>query len=224
MKKGGCQSASSLSFPSLPPLLTINNRHAATCHPFLPSPLPPRPRRAHPLSPSLPSPTLHPITFSGHPSMPLIRIHSHTFQISSPYSTEEKPVGQKELAALDRLRAENIRNNMAKQMDKEGNWPLVGQALAEFEARVEVADQEYEFPEQQAVAPARKGTFDKEVEKIAEDLAWQHLQQKAGIEPTAVALQELARKLAKEPDVQAEARRRLEVRSEVALSAIEDLL
>lgn len=154
--------------------------------------------------------------------MTQIRIHSHSFQLSDPY-TSGRPVGPEELFQLDRLRAENIRNNLAKQMDKEGKWPLRGRDLEAFEEKVRQADETYRFPKQGSRAD-RKGQFDKELEAVAKDLAWQSLREQGILDPSKQEIQIRVSQLVTQDEIQAEARRRLEAKKEAALEGLEGLL
>lgn len=154
--------------------------------------------------------------------MTQIRIHSHSFQLSDPYSAG-RPVGSEELFQLDRLRAENIRNNLAKQMDKEGKWPLKGADLEAFEAKVRLADATYRFPSQSS-RQERKGQFDKELESVALDMAFQMLRQAGHLSPSREQLRVAAEGFALTEEAQVEARRRLEAKKEAALEGLEGLL
>ena len=153
--------------------------------------------------------------------MTSIRIHSHTFTLSDPYSSRVKPVRAPELAALDRLRAENIRNNLAKQMDKI-DWPLKGKDLEAFEFKVAQADASYEF--QVVEAQSRRSPFDRELEAVAEEMAEQMLRAEGTFNTTREQIQALAGELKEEKEAQMEARRRLEAKKAAALEGLEEIL
>lgn len=156
--------------------------------------------------------------------MPVIRIHTHSFIISAPYSSGSRQIGPAELAALDRLRAENIRNNAAKRLDKSGQkWPLPPQALEDFAHEIASLDATYEFPAPERLH-SRPGAFSRLVEAIAQERAFEQLQGQGYLQPSQDEVRALAEELSSTPEVQAEARRRLAVQSQTALKVLEELL
>lgn len=84
----------------------------------------------------------------------LITISCYTFTLSSPFASG-RPLTLADRQALDRLRAENIRNNAAKRLAKrlpEGRL-LTRDEEAEFQAEIAEMDSRYEFKEAPSHAP-----------------------------------------------------------------------
>jgi hypothetical protein len=162
----------------------------------------------------------------------LIRIRQYAFQVGEPHAGGDQ-MTPGEAQALNRLRAENIRNNLASVVAAELAACLPGQglspeALARLQAKFTQYDSTYKFQERysgsssQGPAPVT-GALDRAIRAVAQARVEEALRA-AGQElgPEALAKQvELACAL---PEVQAEGHRRAQEQAAVAKAALEELL
>src|SRR5215472_4253233 len=149
----------------------------------------------------------------GEPTLTLIRIQQHSFQLSDPYQ-EGHRLTAAEAAALNTLRAENIRNNMSKVLRGLGSKALQGKALQDFTQRVELYDQQYKF-----FTRTEKKNLD-QLEKKVQEVAKERAREEAikrGLPPLDGIF--LIDELAQRDDVRQEALHRLEVEQRVAQEA-----
>lgn len=158
--------------------------------------------------------------------MPLsIRISHYSFPLSSPFEPGHQ-LSEAEAAALNALRAENIRNLLSHHVRKaqqalpEGKL-LSEEALEELRSHCRRLDAEYRFGQRRSVP--RQGTIEKEAQAISRGFAAAALRSR-GEEPSEAAIEEEAKRLAESPAVLAEARRRVEESARVATAAIADLI
>lgn len=155
------------------------------------------------------------------PLLPVIRVHSHTFQISDPFQAGRPPKAA-DLAALDRYRAENIRYQVAKWMEKIG-WPIPPEELEAFKQRVAQLDSTYEFELPQARRTSTS-MYDKILHEVAQEAALRALHADGKIYPDEQELHETIVLVQGWEEVKAEAKRRLDVQVQVAQGALKDLI
>lgn len=157
--------------------------------------------------------------------MPMIRCQAYQFQISDPFQAGHS-LSEAEAIALNGLRAENIRNNLASQVAKAtANLPagtLLGQdelqTLAELAAKY---DSEYEF------GPKRRYTRQGPIEAEAKQIARARVVAAARQAGTTLSQDELIvqiERLAQADDVLVEARQRVQDSQQIASAALESLL
>lgn len=157
--------------------------------------------------------------------MPLIRCLQYTFPISDPFLPGHS-LSPEEAQALNALRAENIRNNLAQQVRKKVDLLEPGQLLppAALEELGEIAaryDREYQFGIRRAYS--REGPIEAEAKEIAKGLVLA----RAKADGRSISVEDLPRLIeeaSKEPEVLAEARQRVEEHQRVATGALESLL
>lgn len=153
--------------------------------------------------------------------MPVIRVHSHTFTISDPFQAGRTPT-QADLAALDRYRAENIRYQIAKQMEKIG-WPILPDKIEEFKTYVAQLDATYQFEIPQTRRTSQS-MYDKILEEVAQEVALKALHLEGKIYPTEQDLQDAIILTKDSPAVQEEAKRRLDIQVQIAQGSLKDLI
>jgi len=154
-----------------------------------------------------------------------ISIRQHSFTIRSPFS-EGTVITKAEAQALNGLRAENIRNNMAKLAAGvfEG-LPAGGVLPVEIQAELQRQVTEYDLGYQFGLKPEPRGKNPIEAEALV--VATERVE--AGMRRSGVALSrveyeaELVHQLASQ-EVQAEARRRVVVANQAAARALAELL
>lgn len=157
--------------------------------------------------------------------MPLIRCQAYQFQISDPF-TAGHPLTEAEATALNGLRAENIRNNLANHVAKATAALPAGTLLGpdELQALAEIAtkyDSDYEF------GPKRKYTRQGPIEAEAKTIARARVVAAARQAGRTLSQDELAvqvERLALAEDVLAKARQRVEDSQRIASAALESLL
>lgn len=155
-----------------------------------------------------------------------IRIKQYSFELSDPFA-EGTVLTRAEAQALNALRAENIRNNMARAVEKETAKLLDGQllspeALAALQETISTYDRNYQFPSRHQPRP-RKG----ELDLVTEEVARERVEAQARQDGTALNEATLVARTVEFcllPAVQEEARRRLAERQSVAMGSLEDLL
>lgn len=159
-----------------------------------------------------------------------IRIRQHSFELSEPFR-EGHRLSAAEASALNSLRAENIRNNAARELTRAAHGasgPLGPSALAKFTAWVEAYDREYRFAERsvrkaQGGGAAGSAPFDRALRAIAtrEARVMANRQGRelgeAELEVTVVALMGLS-------ELQAEAAAEVSAAQAIAEEALEDIL
>lgn len=160
------------------------------------------------------------------PSEPItVRIRQYAFQISAPYAIGTK-LAEVEVQVLNDLRADNIRNNMTKPvLDAIAGLPagalLPPEAIAELQAVVTKYDQGYSLRLKHTPRP-REGALDVAVRQVAEE--WLETQCRAqAIDPSPEEREAAIQSFMALPEIQAEARKRLTVRQQIAKHSLEDL-
>lgn len=155
-----------------------------------------------------------------------IKIKQYSFEISSPFA-EGTILTQAEAQALNALRAENIRNNMSRVVERETaaipeGGLLSTDAVAGLQAQITRYDERYKFPLRFAAEPSG-GAIEAEARNVAEEqLAI--LQRQGDLEGLSqVGLSRELARLVGTDYVQAEARRRLEARASVSARALSEL-
>lgn len=157
-----------------------------------------------------------------------IRIGQYAFGVGSPYYGGYQ-LGPQEADALNGLRAENIRNNVKRWVDKAQEGLPAGEllgpeALAALQDRVAEYAQGYVFGEKrEPKGGIRKTTFEQELRAVArERVETQARQQEVHLgEEELEAAIEAQMKLAQ---VVEEARRRVSKRIEIAKAALQELI
>lgn len=157
-----------------------------------------------------------------------IRIREYVFTIPEPYS-EGTILTKEEAQALNGLRAENIRNNMAKAVAAELDALPEGQMLSlsavkGLQARIEAYAGAYRFPfRHERQRRVLQGSLDAEALLIARDMIEEERRSRG--EPMVGEVVEAeVTMLARTSDVQELARQRLGQKKAIAESALEDLL
>jgi hypothetical protein len=127
------------------------------------------------------------------------RIHSHLFLISDPFRVGHS-LTDSEARALNALRSENIRNNLAKEL-KKLPLPLSPAALEAFEKRVAEYDAAYCFYPHLKDEPSSASPLEREIQAVAKEwnLPLDH------------------------PDVHSEARARLDLERKVSQRVLQEL-
>lgn len=155
-----------------------------------------------------------------------IRIRQYEFSLSEPFA-EGTVITEGEAQALNGLRAENIRNRMARVVANatasldEGEL-LSTEAVAELQAQITRYDSRYQFVKRH-VANATTTVIASEAKAIAEaELAMQQQALGLQLDPDELAA-ELERLIASER-VQQQARARASRRLVVSQQALEELL
>jgi hypothetical protein len=157
--------------------------------------------------------------------MPIIRCAQYQFTISDPF-TPGHPLSPEEAQALNALRAENIRNNLAQQVRKrtEGLRPgdlLAGENLAELNALAADYDANYQFGARRAYT--REGPIEIEAKQVARSRVLASARA-AGQTLSEDDLSRLVAEQARQADVLDEARRRVGEHQRVATGALESLI
>jgi hypothetical protein len=155
-----------------------------------------------------------------------IRIRSYPFTLAEPFRAGTV-LTKGEAQALNALRAENIRNNVARVVHEaiavlpEGTL-LASETLAQLQARITQYDLSYQFLERHE-PKARPGAIEAEARAIAQDgvLARRRQAGETLEGPEAEAEIDFA---SQSDAVLALARARVEARARVSASALEELL
>lgn len=158
----------------------------------------------------------------------IISIKGFQFEISAPY----QPLHQLtpgEAQALNSLRAENIRNNVAKLVNDaiaeqpEGlELTLPESIVAEIQAKITSFDSNYVFKPRHEPKP-RPGPIDDMIRQVARERARAIIVAELGI-IDAERVAELALQLVNNEEIRDEAARRASHLAKVANSGLEDLL
>ncbi len=157
--------------------------------------------------------------------MPTIRCQQYSFSISDPFLPGH-PLSPEEAQALNSLRAENIRNNLAKQVQKATEGLSAGELLSasEMEKLQELAaryDREYSFGSRRTYH--REGPIEAEAKLVARARVTAGARA-AGQQLSVEDLERLVGEMAGYPDVMEEARKRVGENQRVASGALESLL
>jgi len=154
-----------------------------------------------------------------------ISLQSHSFTISSPYS-EGHQLTAGEAQALNALRAENIRNSLAKKL---AGRQLTGEVLAELFAWLAEYDKTYQFKiRAPTVADSDSGSkwdVGREALLIARQRVeerWRAEERPMGDSPDVFGAEVAAESTL--PEIVAEAIQKIEAKKEVARRALEELL
>lgn len=157
--------------------------------------------------------------------MPIIRIKQYQFTLSDPFN-EGHVLTSNEARALNALRAENIRNNLEKILNREiGKLPdsalLSASTLSEMNDLATRYDREYEFGSRRTYQKAG-GLIEREALTIARGHVLAHARS-AGLNLTEIEIEAASREKVRDPEVLAEARSRAEEHQRVANQALDDL-
>ena len=123
--------------------------------------------------------------------MSKFRIHSHLFVISDPFRAGHI-LSEGEARALNALRSENIRNNLAKEL-KRLPLPLSGRDLEAFEKRVAEYDAGYRFYPHLKDEPTAASPLEQEIQAVAKE--WNMPLEHPGVQEEAKARLDLERKV-----------------------------
>lgn len=153
-----------------------------------------------------------------------IRIRQYTFTLSEPYRAGHV-INAAEAQAMNSLRAENVRNNMAKVVGDElavlpEGTLLSASAQAELQARITDYDGKYQFVERHRPA-AGLGPIEKEALTIAEERVRARY---AGDLPDELRIRNETLAEATTSEVQELARRAVGLRLSIAQNAADDLM
>lgn len=150
-----------------------------------------------------------------------ITIGPHTFEISAPYGAGRE-VGEAERKALDQLRAENIRNNMAKQLARQANAKgvLSPEDLEAFRHQLAEYDRVYQFGQRGLMPQVRQEGLQEAIRKVAQERAREAANSTGILEK----VDQFYEKFLQDPSVRAEAQRRWEISQAVAADALRELL
>ena len=153
------------------------------------------------------------------------QIRQYEFQLSEPFS-EGHRLSTSEAWALNRLRAENIRNNVAKLVreaqDHEQSVLLPEPVLAKIRAQIAEYDQTYQFSPPKT-RNSKNGTLEQEIRIVAEELAEQQAR-RLSRENDQHLISQLTSDYLNDPSVAEAARRRIVARSQIASESLESLL
>lgn len=159
-----------------------------------------------------------------------IRIKQYSFQLSSPFF-EGRALTEGEAAALNALRAENIRNNLRAELDRRQNKLPEGQHLdardlAELQQIISQYDANYKFLPKHLPVRFRASQVELEAEQLArEELEIEARQQGSSLadwEPADVEIAIQAR--ACQPRLVSAAKLRIQTRQAIAQQSLEDLI
>lgn len=170
----------------------------------------------------------HPAINHKEDKMANIMIAGHNFNVEDKYE-EGHELTANEANALNQMRRENIRNNLAKKVEekKNGKDKIEDDAvLSEMQNEVTEYASEYEFGERVGGGAVRDPVLS-EAMRIARDKIWEHLKRKGmkrkDVEVTAIT--EAARKLlTKNPGIMELAKQRVAETQAAAASELEDVL
>lgn len=156
----------------------------------------------------------------------IIRIKHYQFTLSEPFAPGHQLTGA-EAQALNALRAENIRNNFAKRVDKAIAVLLPGEvlsaeALRELQVVLGTYDSGYGFVGKHE--PRLKlSALEVEIRAVAQERVEEQARG-LGKDLDSSELESLVGQMASVPGVQEEARLRLQERMKVTVGSLEDLL
>lgn len=158
-----------------------------------------------------------------------IQIKHYQFTVSEPFA-EGTVIDGPTATAINALRAENIRNNWAKRLAQELDKLPSGESLSperlrELQAELTVYDARYRFAPRGGLGQ-RPAALAAEARAIAEERVAAQARQ-AGVEglvPGSAEFEALVDGQAELPVVQAEARRRIAERRQLADETLEELL
>lgn len=155
-----------------------------------------------------------------------ITIRQHAFSVRSPYS-EGTQLTKAEAQALNALRAENIRNNMAKAVVAALALAPDGQVLTaaehrELQERITEYDLGYQFPLRHE-ARGGQDPIAAELQVVATELAETEMRLSGGTW-SRERYNEVVEHYMSKASVQVEARRRVALANQAAAKALQDLL
>lgn len=160
------------------------------------------------------------LTPKSHPMQ--IRIRQYSFHLSPRYF-EGHLLTLAEAQALDRLRADNVRNNLARLVtDAMAELPdgqfLSHETLAEIQIRVTQYEKNYQFVIQHR-SREKPGPLEAEIRAVAEIQVTSHLNGSGMLAGTGIEeFNQLVDRLMSDDAVQQEARLRLQRRDQLAQS------
>lgn len=163
---------------------------------------------------------------SGRVVLQSIRIRQYSFKLSTPYGQGHQ-LSLAEAQALNSLRAENIRNNVSKIVLDEVAILAEGQLLSSqkleyLQQQITEYDLSYQFVTKHT--PARRpGQLEIEAKIVATDLVLERCHAKQ-LSLSDADFQAEVEFLQTTDEVQDKARTRIAARSQIAASAVEDLL
>ncbi len=157
--------------------------------------------------------------------MTILRISKYQFEVSDPYSAGSV-LTEGEAAALNALRAENIRNNCMGWVSAEREGLPAGELLSSdvlstLQARFTDYDSTYTFGARRQ--NKRLGLIEAEVERVATEFCRGQARGQ-GRELSDLELQEMLLQVQGLQEVQEEARRRVAERERVVAASLESLL
>lgn len=157
--------------------------------------------------------------------MTILRISKYQFEVSDPYSAGSV-LTEGEAAALNALRAENIRNNCmgwvsAEKEELSAGELLPSDVLSVLQTRFTEYDQQYIFGARRQ--NRRLGLIEAEVERVAKEFAEAQARGQ-GRELSDSELAEMLPQVQRLREVQEEARRRVAERERVVAASLESLL
>jgi hypothetical protein len=152
-----------------------------------------------------------------------IRIRQYQFEVSEPFAGGQE-ITRADRQALDRLRAENIRNNVVKVVEEVTALLAPGQllsqdALGELQRRIDRYDQGYKFLERHEPR-GKPGLIEAEIRRVAEERCEAQFR---GVHATEEMRQARLVTLERDDGVVEEARRRVEEQARVAAESLDGL-
>lgn len=153
----------------------------------------------------------------------LIKVRHHQLSIRAPYGAGHSLTAE-EAEALNALRAENIRNILGKHETKLRRGEvrvLTDSEVSALRARCLEVDASYAFqkrPERSVSA----GTLEHELLSLARERVEAQVKA-AGRSPSHAVRDEMIASFIKDPEVRAEAQRRLEAKQSIVAQSIEEL-
>lgn len=157
-----------------------------------------------------------------------ITIRQHSFNVRGPYA-EGTILTKAEAQALNGLRAENIRNNMAKLVLEylaqiEPGRVLPAEAMQELQGKITDYDLRYQFTlKHESRQGQGQSPIDAEILLVATE-ATEAMMRRTGKVLSANEFELSLAATTAQPEIQAEARRRLALANQAAAKALEDLL
>jgi hypothetical protein len=154
-----------------------------------------------------------------------ISIKQHAFSVRGPYR-EGTQLTKAEAQALNGLRAENIRNNVFKLVAEAVGAVAEGQVLPakvqqDLQQKITEYDLKYQFPLRHE--PRGQSPIEEEILLVATEKVEAAIRQGEQVVSRTEYEAQLLAAIA-DPEVQAEARRRVTLANQAAAKALEDLL
>lgn len=153
-----------------------------------------------------------------------IRINQYAFELSEPFQTGHS-LSANEAQALNSLRAENIRNNVAKRVREElailGDGELLSlEQIKELQALVDRHSERYRFPSRHT-ASERLGPLEAEIKRLATLKAQEQAQNASGYYHD---WENRLPELELDPQIREQARKNVEAGQMLAKQALAELL